>query len=241
MINEIVKIFDGGEGSGHFKHVGIPNYKGGSARSGEYRNKQNKKYKEGHITSLGKTRKQKIKERIKGITNNDAKRYDRALENYTGIFYGDIKKAYRDKYSNKKFDKSYEQISNDLDDFIYRSEKYKGLVYRGLSVDEEVALNIIKKLKQGKTMDMQGISSWSSDKKVSLDFSNESDKDKNVCIVFNLDNKSGVSIKELSEFESESEVLHPTTSRYKLKGDGEIKRSKTKNGKILFEISLQEI
>lgn len=37
MLNDIVKVFDGGEGSGHFNHVGILKHKGGSARSGKFK------------------------------------------------------------------------------------------------------------------------------------------------------------------------------------------------------------
>lgn len=123
MLNDIVKVFDGGEGSGHFNHVGIPKHKGGSARSGKFKSEQNKQFKEGHIETKGKSRKAKIRKRIKGATSDEVERYSKSLEAYTGIFYDDIKKAYRNKYSGKKVDKGFEKYSNDLDDFIYRSEK----------------------------------------------------------------------------------------------------------------------
>ena len=42
MLCEIIKVFDGGDGSGHYNHVGIPEHKGGSARSGKFRRNQNK-------------------------------------------------------------------------------------------------------------------------------------------------------------------------------------------------------
>ena len=241
-LNNIVKVFDGGEGSGHFNHVGIPNHKGGSARSGKFRSNQNNNFVSGHIKTNKKLKNvNKIKKRIPGISDEDAKTYKNALDSYTGVEYSDIKYAYRDKYAGKEYDKGYEKISNDLDDFIYRSDKFKGTVYRGLNVSEDVAIDIVKNLKQGKTMDMGGISSWSSNRKISESFSTGSDKD--VCILFTLDNKSGVSIKELSMFEHEEEVLHPTTARYKLNSNKmEIKTRNEGDKEIkIIEINLKEV
>lgn len=73
MLNDIVKVFDGGEGSGHFNHVGILKHKGGSARSGKFKSEQNKQFKEGHIETKGKSRKAKIRKRIKGATSDEVK------------------------------------------------------------------------------------------------------------------------------------------------------------------------
>lgn len=240
MLNDIVKVFDGGEGSGHFNHVGIPKHKGGSARSGKFKSEQNKQFKEGHIETKGKSRKAKIRKRIKGATTDEVERYSKSLEAYTGVFYDDIKKAYRNKYSGKKVDKGFEKYSNDLDDFIYRSEKYEGTIYRGLSLTEDDASEIIQNLKKGKTMDMQGVSSWSSNRNISISFADTKDKEKEICLLFNVENKSGTSIRELSEFPIEDEVLHPTTSRYILK-DKNFKVKTLPSGKRLIEVNLKEV
>lgn len=242
MLSEIIKVFDGGDGSGHYEHVGIPNHKGGSARSGKYRNYQNNKYSKKHIVySKSDNRIDKIKNRIPKATKAEIKNYNNALEKYTEFEYNEIKQSYRNKYSGKEYDKYYEKVSNYLDDFIYRSEKFEGTIYRGLNLDKETALNIINKLKKGKTMDMQGISSWSSNRDVSKDFSeNADDSSGNYCLLFNLKNKSGVSVKDLSTFSYEDEVLHPTTARYVLRNN-EFKKQKLPNGKILIEINLKEV
>ena len=90
-------------------------------------------------------------------------------------------------------------------------------------------------------MDMQGISSWSSNKEISKNFSeNADDSNGNYCLLFNLKNKSGVSVKDLSTFSYEDEVLHPTTARYVLRNN-EFKKQKLPNGKILIEINLKEV
>lgn len=132
------------------------------------------------------------------------------------------------------------KYSNDLDDFIYRSEKYEGAIYRGLSLTEKDASEIIQNLKKGKTMDMQGISSWSSNRNVSIRFADTKDKEKEICLLFNVENKSGTSIRELSEFPIEDEVLHPTTSRYILK-DKNFKVKTLPSGKRLIEVNLKEV
>ena len=58
--------------------------------------------------------------------------------------------------------------------------------------------NVIDKLTQGKTVDMQGLSSWSSNEKMATSFGGK----KFNAIVFHVENKSGTSIKELSSSET---------------------------------------
>ena len=78
--------------------------------------------------------------------------------------------------------------------------------------------NIIKNLKSGKIMDMQGISSWSSEREISEDFiEGNLRSDTPNAILFKLQNKSGTPIDSISFVSGEYEVLHPTTARYKLK------------------------
>ncbi len=248
-----VKMEDGGPGSGHFNHVGIPNHRGGSARSGSYRNFQNKTYVEGHLKMSGETGIDRIRERVPNANPDEISNYGRAIEAYSLVNYTEIKAAYRQKYGreerehynvkgvDEKLDAEYKQMlkySDDLDDFIYQSPKFKGTVYRGINVDVEDAKEIIRRLKQGKTMDMGGISSWTTAKKTAQNFSMEGDYD--YCIVFTLpENKSGTSIKDISVFPSENEVLHPTTARYKL-ADKNIEIENLKGIRKIY-IELKEI
>ena len=231
MYKELVKVFDGGKGSGHFNHVGIPNHKGGSARSGEFAKNINTNKVSTHKMS-GDNRLEKIKSVIKKKKNESDEEYDArvksysdALVRYTGTKYGEIKDAYRAKYGitkgyygKKMSQEKAEKASNDLDDYIYQAPKYDGEVYRGMTLNDKNYDNIIKNLKSGKIMDMQGISSWSSDREISEGFI-EFNLDSNTPngILFKLQNKSGTPISEISTVSDEDEVLHPTTARYKLK------------------------
>lgn len=230
MYKELVKVFDGGKGSGHFNHVGIPNHRGGSARSGEFAKNINNNKVSTHEMS-GDNRLEKIKSVIKKKKNESdegyyvrIKSYSESIVNYTGNRYGDIKNAYRAKYgiskeyNGKMSQEKAEKASNDLDDYIYQAPKYDGEVYRGMTLSNENFDNMIKNLKSGKTMDMQGISSWSSEREVSEDFIEDNlYHDTPNAILFKLQNKSGTPIESISFVSGEYEVLHPTTARYKLK------------------------
>ncbi len=227
---DLVKVFDGGEGSGHFNHVGIPNHKGGSARSGNFKNNLNTT-KVSSTKLEGKNRLDKFRNVIKRKQNESEKDYEARIESYshsmsryTGHNYGDIKNAYRAKYgiSKEYYGKLSQEeamkASNVLDDYIYQAPKYEGEVYRGITLNDKNFDTIIQNLKSGKVIDMQGISSWSTDEEVAEDFieTNEDEFASNA-ILFKLDNKSGTPIESLSNVPNEKEVLHPTTARYKLK------------------------
>lgn len=230
MYKELVKVFDGGKGSGHFNHVGIPNHKGGSARSGEFAKNINTNKVNTHKIS-GNNRLEKIKSVIKKKKNESdegyyarVKSYSESIADYTGNKYGDIKNAYRAKYGISKeyygkiSQEKAEKASNNLDDYIYQAPKYDGEVYRGMTLNDENYDNIIKNLKSGKIMDMQGISSWSSEREISEEFiEGNLYPDTPNAILFKLQNKSGTPIDSISSMSGEYEVLHPTTARYKLK------------------------
>lgn len=253
MYKELVKVFDGGKGSGHFNHVGIPNHKGGSARSGEFYKNINTNKVNTHKMS-GDNRLEKIKSVIKKKKNESdegyyarVKSYSESIVNYTGNRYGDIKNAYRAKYGiskeyyGKMSQEKAEKASNDLDDYIYQAPKYDGEVYRGMTLSDENYDNIIKNLESGKIMDMQGISSWSSNKAVSEDFiEGNLYSDTPNAILFKLQNKSGTPIDSISYISGEYEVLHPTTARYKLKKIEENDNNYF-NAKRIVMITLEEV
>ena len=355
MINlkSIVKVFDGGEGSGHFEHAGRVGQVGGSTRSGAFKSKQNRKYREGHInsakdikekfgdssgfTSIKKTfyrltgknlsdLRNKFEKllnayaeegygtlsnserdslldsfdspensfgsqiRISRLLNNDGniksiseikalyKGYEsankgtgakvlktffvlsrmnenerkdlydaletaRSVYEYSANAYIDMRHAYRDKYrDNKKLsevENEYLEMSNKVDDFIYKSDKFKGEIHRGMKFhSSDDVLNVIDKLTQGKTVDMQGLSSWSSNEKMATSFKGK----KFNAIVFHVENKSGTSIKELSSYPNEDEVLVPTTARYRLKkGSKPMKISEDGSDVSVYDVWLEEV
>lgn len=102
-----------------------------------------------------------------------------------------------------------------IEDFIERHPKYDGKIWRGIAVDDE---NIIKNLyssyESGDTINMKGISSWSSAESIAHDFTkNRQGKFK---IVFELENQSGVGIDHLSEWQGEEEVIQSGKIQYKV-------------------------
>lgn len=164
-----------------------------------------------------------------------------AILSYTEAAYTDMRHAYRDKYRDNKEltekQNKYLEQSNMIDDFIYKSEKFKGELHRGMKFhSSEDVEKVINKLNQGKTVDMQGLSSWSSDKTVADDFGEEFHH-----IIFHVENKSGASIKELSKFDNEDEVLLPTTARFKLKSGSKPIKKRDPDGMSVYEVYLEEV
>lgn len=254
MYKEIIKAFDGGEGSGHFNHVGIPNHKGGSARSGEFAKNKNTE-KISTLKLKGNNRLDKIKNVIKRKQNETQEKYEEriglysnSISKYTGHSYGDIKNAYRVKYGiNKEYYGKLDQeeamkASNALDDYIYQAPKYEGEVYRGITLSDKNYDKVIRELKSGKTIDMQGISSWSTDEEVAKNFIEDNEYfDTPNAILFKLENKSGTPVDSISNVPGEKEVLHPTTARYKLKKIEDSNISLYTKGAKAITIILEEI
>jgi len=231
LYNDVVSTFntaDGGEGSGHFNHLGIPNHWGGSARSGvreKYYNVEREEHREGSHKNYVN-----MHDDFPYISYEKAQAYTEAINNYSGSSYGYIRGTYPGNYNHNSFkknsdNKKYISEAHSIDDFIYEIPKYNGEVYRGIAVDKEAADNIINNLKKGKKMDMSGISSWSSGRSIAEDFADHNVGDEGVSIIFVVDNKSGASIRDYSEFPHEDEVLLPSTARYKLDTDNPIEEN----------------
>lgn len=259
---QIFKNIDGGKGSGHFEHAGIPKHKGGSVRSGRYKTNQNTNsvgYEEYREVSEQKEIVVNANSIAKRIYNNTdikdkatVKRYGKAIFEYTGAKYREIKDSYRAKYGKKlqsanysKNKEEYNEMLNDLDDFIYRSPKYEGSIYRCISVSNEIANNIIKNLKQGKIMDMEGPSSWSAEEGICKRFAKEAEQSESpiINIIFRLkNNKSGTPVGEYSIFPNELEVLSPSTSRYKLSGGIKTEKQEYKNYSLTYlYVDIEEV
>lgn len=139
------------------------------------------------------------------ISRERAEEIHASLRDYSGSFSPDIRAA----YNNPNADPYYASQMNALDEYINKSPKWKGQIYRGINVDAETAASIL----QGQIIDMLGPSSWSSDEYTADRFSGGS-KDTRMVFVLG-DNKSGVSITHLSTYNgAEGEVLAPSGVRY---------------------------
>ena len=128
-----------------------------------------------------------------------------SVRDFTGSFSSSI----RDAYGNPNADPYYVDQMNAVDEYLNKSPKWQGEVFRGINIDSATAASIL----QGQTIDMLGPSSWSSNEYTADRFSNGA---KSTRMVFVLgDNKSGVSVTHLSSYNgTEDEVTAPSGVQY---------------------------
>ena len=139
------------------------------------------------------------------ISREYAEEIHTSLRDYSGSFSSDIRAA----YNNPNAVSYYASQMKALDDYINKSPKWQGQIYRGINVDSATAESIL----QGQTIDMLGPSSWSSDEYTADRFSDGSKSTRMVFVLGN--NKSGVSITHLSTYDgAEGEVLAPSGVQY---------------------------
>ena len=140
------------------------------------------------------------------VSRERAELMNASLLDYSGAFSPDIRKAYQ----NPNAESYYISQMNALDEYISKSPKWQGEIYRGINVDSATARSIL----QGQTIDMLGPSSWSSDEYTANKFSEKGKKDTRMVFVLG-ENKSGASITHLSTYNgAEGEVLAPSGVKY---------------------------
>ena len=109
-----------------------------------------------------------------------------------------------------------EEARNAIENFIAISPAYEGEIYRGINLDGRKAREFEAQLQEGATIEMGGISSWTSDYNVASDFSRSGNLSHK--ILFTIEkNKTGVDISELSANWSEREVIMSGKVKYKIK------------------------
>jgi len=112
-----------------------------------------------------------------------------------------------------------------LEKYIAASPSYDGVLYRGISVTEDV----LTQFEKGRVIDMHGVSSFSSSKKVALDFT-QTRQDK-IGIIFRVPEvEQSTSIAHLSQFPGEKEVLVSENAKF------EIVSVKEKNGTTYIDL-----
>jgi hypothetical protein len=161
-----------------------------------------------------------------------AKRYDTAISRFTNHDYKKIR-AYQcgQQVSNYKEIKQY---ADDLEEYIKRGPRWNGgETFRGMSLSNKD----LSFYEVGKTYDMRGVSSWSSDIDVAVEFAEDSVQNS---VVFHSPTQTkGTAIQHLSVydgkggFRNEHEVLASKDSNYRVV---EIK----KDDKNLVHIYLEE-
>lgn len=164
-----------------------------------------------------------FKEVGKDLDPQEALKYIDAVNGYTGNEYRDIRRAQLDELQGKPIEDARLKEKIDLiEEYIASVPLYPKDVplYRGfgsrspdnLQAFEEAYVN-------GELITMSGISSWTSEEKMAHNFVRTKDHG----ALFELvSNKTGVSIKHLSEHPTENEVLFGTNATYRIIGKSEV-------------------
>ena len=159
----------------------------------------------------------------KDLDRQEAHKYIDAINEYTDHKYKDIRRAQMAELQGKPIEDAYLKEKIDLiEEYIASVPLYPNDVplYRGfgsrnienLQAFEEAYVN-------GEIISMSGISSWTSRKRTAQNFLTG----KNHVALFELvSNKTGVSVKHLSVYPGEDEVLFGTNATYQIIGKSEV-------------------
>lgn len=165
---------------------------------------EQKGHKQGKYLATGDTLYYGTYDKVAGdlhVKNETAKEMTVAVHKYSGSYYDDI------RASSRGDNNDYKHEADMCEEFIKASPKWAGgKLYRGIKIyNQDDADAIIAKAWKKQPIDMRGVSSWSSKKKVADDFSGGSHPI--VFVTNGTATKKGTSIKHLSAFPSENEVL----------------------------------
>ncbi len=147
-----------------------------------------------------------------GVGIERAKDYVESLRIYTDDDYSIIREYQQGKtVNNEKFIK---YIADNIEEYIKKAPRYNGgETFRGVGLTDEQ----LKTFTVGSEHDMLGMSSWSTKKENAEFFANKNSQfsiDKKPA-VFHCDTQDkGTSVKHLSKYKSEDEILVSKDSRY---------------------------
>lgn len=153
------------------------------------------------------------------LQDEDATRIGMAITSYTRGSFEDIRAA-QARGDDPNLEMNWAARAGvDMETFITMSQKWgsSGTLYRGIVVERDFLTAIEETVSFGGSMDMMGVSSWSSDYNVAYDFIAQKVKNNPdlVGITFNLGStKKGASIKHLSLFQDENEVVISSKARF---------------------------
>lgn len=156
-----------------------------------------------------------------GIDSATASRYDEAIDSYSDMYYSSIRDYQKGRPQNARPEtlEKYKQWGEDLEQFIDRSPKWGGgTTYRGFTTSQERFEKLMADMVSGKELDMGGTSSWSSQKSVAEKFSSSRRGGRYSVILECPGQNRGTSIRAVSSFLEEDEVLVSRQARYKITG-----------------------
>ena len=161
-----------------------------------------------------------------GMNLKEAKASIQAIRSFTGP-----QSRYQEIRSGED-----KQTAADLNRYINTMPRYEGQISRGLSfTDKKIAQSFLKEL-TGNGLELKAMSSFSSNEDHSRKFANRATKKGGFGILMKVTNKSGTSIKPLSNTPFEDEIVAPEGARYRVKPG---QKPKLKAGGIL-EIEVEE-
>jgi hypothetical protein len=165
--------------------------------------------------------KRKFLQESTGVSYEEAELQYESIARYGGMDYTRIRRA---GYQGGSFaeeatfigtkDVTYGQIADYIEDFIDNSPKWEGEIYRGINLPKYE----LEQLKVGGVIDMQGVSSWTSNFEIAETYSFKNVKRTgNQKIIFHSDGtKQGTSIKHLAHYDFEDEILVSRKARWSI-------------------------
>jgi len=148
----------------------------------------------------------------KQITLKEAQDTVDAIKDWAGDGYEEIRKDQKEGRVNER--------ATLIDNYIKNLTPYKGEVYRGITFDNKKEMDAwLKGDKDGILGNQNAHASWSSELEVAKDFASVEDDLGRVSVVIkSVNNKSGVSISNLSSYgKTESEVIVSKDAKHKVK------------------------
>lgn len=169
-----------------------------------------------------------------GVDKATAKKMVESVKAYSGSYYDDIR-----SYQANGKPPSAKDKADAIEDFIAKSPKWDGgPLYRGIDIDKNTAEAIIAGIKSGKAISQNGMSSWSTKKDVAESFAHTYGGSYNASIIFKTSSaKSGTSIKHLSKFPNEAEVIVSSKATWKATKVTET----TNNGRTIYTVECEEV
>ena len=152
-----------------------------------------------------------------GVSKEKAEEYNVSVAQYGGFSFNKIRKA--SYVGGTEFDEeifagktvtSANKIAKNLEEFIEKSPKWDGDIYRGINLPRWT----LNEFKQGDIIDMQGISSWSSNAEVANKFAKKGLDEK--VIFHSKGTKQGTSIRHLAHYTEEDEVMISAKAKWSI-------------------------
>lgn len=135
----------------------------------------------------------------------------KSIDEFSRKRYGEIRDG-KSKYAK--------EVNESIDTLLEMSPTYDGAIYRGIGVTKKELNKYIRYSKKGIPFDQQGVSSWSSDKKTAGTFI-RLDSIRNCGVMFikkNVGFKNSTSIRHISAYPNEDEVLVHRKTKMKITG-----------------------